>query len=387
MLTKMKIVGLISGTSVDGIDAALVEVTGVDYDIEVTLIHGATYAYAPALRQKILAIALGESISLEALATLDDEIAQAFAQAACAVQAGQLAADRAELIGSHGQTVFHRPAQSHTLGYSMQLGRGDAIAQFTQTPTVSNFRSADIALGGQGAPLVPLVDVCLLGHPSFNRCVQNLGGIGNTTYLPAQMTGPESTLAKVQGWDTGPGNSLIDLAVIHLSDGQRRYDHNGDWAASGVPCLPLVNRWLQHQYFQQGPPKSTGRELFGADYLAQCLTQATAFNLCPADILATLTDFTTATIAQEYTQFLPQLPDQILLCGGGSHNQYLRQRLQQRLPSVNILTTEAVGISADYKEAIAFAILAYWRWHNTASNLPQVTGAIRPIPLGTLWNS
>ncbi|MEO0824328.1 MAG: anhydro-N-acetylmuramic acid kinase [Cyanobacteria bacterium J06635_15] len=383
----MKVIGLISGTSVDGIDAALVEVTGTGYTVDVTLIHGATYAYAPALRQKILAIALGAPVTLTDLATLDDTIAQAFAQAALSIQADQAASDHARLIGSHGQTVFHRPTQPQTLGYSLQLGRGDAIARLTRTPTISNFRAADIALGGQGAPLVPLVDACLLSHASFNRCVQNLGGIGNATYLPAQTTGPEPAISQVRGWDTGPGNSLIDLAVAQLSGGQQHYDQNGAWAAKGIPCLPLVDHWLQHEYFQQIPPKSTGRELFGPDYLKVCLMQATAYDLNPADILATLTDFTAASIAQEYIRFLPQLPDQILLCGGGSRNSYLRQRLQQRLSPVAILTTEAANISVEHKEAIAFAVLAYWRWHNVASNLPKVTGATTAVSLGEVWNT
>lgn len=382
----MKVIGLISGTSVDGIDTVLVEITGVGYAIEVRLIQGQTYAYPAALQAKILAIALGEPTTLEDLANLDDAIAEAFAQAAHAIQSEQPASRRAELIGSHGQTVFHRSAQSTQLGYSLQLGRGDAIARLTQLPTINDFRAADIAWGGQGAPLVPIVDACLLSHPSSDRCVQNLGGIGNTTYLPARSMG-QPELNHVVGWDTGPGNSLIDLAVAHLSQGQQHYDQNGAWAAQGVPCEPLIYQWLQHPYFQQSPPKSTGRELFGADYLKTCLAQATEHHLSAADILATLTDFTAAAIAQEYKRFLPQLPQQVLLCGGGSRNQYLQQRLQQRLRPAAILTTETAGVSVDYKEAIAFAVLAYWRWHHIPSNLPKVTGAAKAVSLGTLWTT
>jgi anhydro-N-acetylmuramic acid kinase len=373
------LIGLMSGTSVDGIDAALVDISGTEEDLAIHLIAAETYPYPETLRATIVAVCGGAPVTMAQLAALDDAIAQEFAQAALRLQQGQ---PTAALIGSHGQTVYHRPPREQGLGYSLQLGRGAVIARQTQTPTVTNFRAADIAAGGQGAPLVSRPDVCLLSHPHNSRCVQNIGGISNLTYLPPRQKA--SFLgAGVTGWDVGPGNILLDLAVQKLSGGQQRYDDNGAWAATGQPCAALVHQWLQQDFFHQPPPKSTGRELFGPDYLAACLQDAEPYHLSQADLLATLTDFTAAAIAFNYRHFLAELPDEVLVCGGGSHNSYLKQRLQFHL-QLPVLTTDAVGLSSDYKEAIAFAVLAYWRQRGLPGNLPTVTGASRAIPLGEL---
>ena len=379
LLVKMAqhIIGLISGTSVDGIDAALVEISGTTTDLAITLLAGETYPYPDALRSQILSVCAGEPLAMSDFAALDDAIAQVFAEAAIAIQANQPPAD---LIGSHGQTVFHRPPIAK-LGYSLQLGRGELIAHLTGIPTVSNFRAADIAAGGQGAPLVSPVDAFLLRHPSRDRCIQNLGGIGNVTYLPAASPLVGS---KVLGWDTGPANALMDLATQQLSDGRLSFDRNGDWAAQGTPCQPLVEHWLQQDFFHQPPPKSTGRELFSPAYLADCLADAVPYNLSAADILATLTELTAASIAHSYRTFLPRLPDQVLLCGGGSRNLYLKQRLQVNLPSAEVITTDEAGLNSDYKEAIAFAVLAYWRSLGIPGNLPEVTGASQFALLGEI---
>lgn len=379
-----RIIGLMSGTSVDGIDAVLVEITGPLTDLKVELLAGVTFPYPPALREQILAVCSGRALVMAELATLDDAIAQQFARAALSVQVGF---PRAELIGSHGQTVYHRPPTPEALGYSLQLGRGATIARATGIPTVSNFRAADLAAGGQGAPLVPRVDAYLLGHPKLSRCVQNIGGIGNVAYLPARGTGSEklaiqSWEQQVLGWDTGPGNVLLDLAVQHFSGGSLTYDRDGAWAASGTPREPLVARWLEHPFFRELPPKSTGRELFGPAFLQDCLAQAQGEALQPADVLATLTEFTAASIALSYRSFLPQSPDQILVCGGGSRNTYLRHRLQDHLAPSPVLATDDYGVCTKFKEAIAFAVLAYWRQQGIPGNCPQVTGAKQPVLLG-----
>jgi anhydro-N-acetylmuramic acid kinase len=376
-----RVIGLMSGTSVDGIDAVLVDVNGSEQDLVIKLIAADTYAYPTNLKAKILAVCGGAAISMTEFAALDDAIAQEFAKAASAIQTGQAAAD---LIGSHGQTVYHRSPTDMALGYSLQLGRGAVIAQVTGVSTVSNFRVADIHVGGQGAPLVSKVDVCLLSHPTQHRCIQNIGGIGNLTYLPP-LTDPEQIGVRVRGWDTGPGNVLLDLAVQELSGGHQAYDLNGGWAAAGTPCYELVHQWLQQEFFQQSPPKSTGRELFSPAYLQTCLKSAEQYKLSPADILATLTEFTAASIVLSYQQFLPQMPDQVLLCGGGSHNTYLKQRLQAHLEPIPVLATDDVGLSADFKEAIAFAVLAYWRQRGIPGNLPAVTGARQAVPLGEIY--
>ncbi len=381
----MKVIGLMSGTSVDGIDAALVEITGTKLDLQVELLAGKTVPYPSDLRAEILEVCGGKALSVVELAKLDDAIATQFALAAQQIQAG---APKAELIGSHGQTVYHQPPniepiEKFHLGYSLQLGRGAVIANLTGSPTVSNFRAADIAAGGQGAPLVCKVDAYLLSHANKYRAVQNLGGIGNVTLIP-----PNSRLnweREVSGWDTGPGNVLLDLTVQKLTNGRQSYDHNGQWAAQGNPNRKLVNRWLEHKFFQQAPPKSTGRELFGREYLAKCWQDAQQEQLTTVDWLATLSELTVASIVHSYQNFCPQIPEEILLCGGGSRNLYLRQRLKAELTSTKILTTDEVGLDGDYKEAIAFAILAYWRFQCLLpGNLPQVTGAKQPMLLGEI---
>lgn len=368
----------------DGIDAALAEITGTELDLKVELLAASTFSYPADLRSRILDVCAGAAITMAELAELDDAIAEEFARAAMAINTGH---PQAELIGSHGQTVYHRPpgdtaSRPARLGYSLQLGRGAVIAELTGIPTVSNFRAADIALGGQGAPLVPKVDVCLLSHPTESRCVQNIGGIGNVAFIPP--TGTPDWELEVRGWDTGPGNVLLDIAVQHLTGGAQTYDKDGAMAATGTPCAPLVELWLQHPFFQQPPPKSTGRELFGVEYFHRCLAEAEGYSLSQADLLASLAELTAATIARELRAFLPVQPDRVLLCGGGSRNLYLKSRLQAMMEPVPVLTTFDVGLSADFKEAIAFGVLAYWRQLGIPGNLPLVTGARQAALLGDI---
>ncbi|MEI6444262.1 MAG: anhydro-N-acetylmuramic acid kinase [Nostocales cyanobacterium ELA583] len=374
-----RVIGLMSGTSVDGIDTALVEISGQEWDLKVELLAGETYPYPPQLREQILEIGAGTAVSIADLAAIDDAIAQSFAQAAQHIQAGH---QEATLIGSHGQTVYHRPPHSEgELGYSFQLGRGALIAYLTGITTVSNFRTADIAAHGHGAPLVPKVDAYLLSHSQQERCIQNIGGIGNVTYLPIRS---DHWLSQIRGWDTGPGNSLLDLAVQHFTNGAKSYDENGDWAASGTPCYPLVEQWLSHEYFHLPPPKSTGRELFGLAYLHDCLQDAHPYQLNSADFLATITELTAASIVHSYDTFLPRRPHKVLLCGGGSRNIYLKNRLELLLGNVPVSTTDEFGVSAAFKEAIAFAVLAYWRNIGIPGNLPAVTGAYEEMLLGEI---
>jgi anhydro-N-acetylmuramic acid kinase len=373
----MRVIGLMSGTSVDGIDAALVEISGTTIDLRVKLIAGATYPYPTQLRSQILAVCGGSKLAMAEFAALDDQIARCFGQAAVNIQANQTPAT---LIGTHGQTVYHRPTTPDSMGYSLQLGRGEIIAAIAQIDTIDNFRAADIAAGGQGAPLVPKPDAYLLSDEIEHRCIQNIGGIGNVTYLPPRNQA--NWEQHVCGWDTGPGNSLLDLAVTQLSQGELTFDRDGAWAATGKVCEPLVQKWLAQPYFQIAPPKSTGRELFGVDYLQSCIADGLDYHLTNPDLLATLTDFTASSIAASYQHFLPQLPNRVLLCGGGSRNLYLRERLQYRLPGIEIVTTDDAGIDGDFKEAIAFAVLAYWRHHEVPGNLPHATGANKSMLLG-----
>ena len=375
----MKVIGLISGTSVDGIDVVAIEVSGQDTDLKLDLLAGETFPYPQQLRDRILGVCGGQEISMEELAVLDDRIAWEFARAA---QKIQTKIPEIDLIGSHGQTVYHRPPKEDELGYSLQLGRGEVIARITGIKTISNFRAADLAIGGEGAPLVPKIDACLLSHPNQSRAIQNIGGIGNVAYLPSHQK--PNWQSQICGWDTGPGNALLDLAISRLTDGKCTYDEGGKKASQGQPDLKLVKRWLNQDFFRIPPPKSTGRELFGVDYLDRCWQDMDRVGLNASDRLATLTELTVASIVDSYRRFLPEIPDRVLLCGGGSKNLYMRQRLEAELTSTQIMTTDEVGIDSNFKEAIAFAVLAYWRINQIPGNLPQVTGASRSALLGEI---
>lgn len=395
----LRVVGAMSGTSMDGIDVACVEIQPslqLATPLSVRVLATDSVPYPPALRQRILDIASGLQISLPELSQLDDAIANAFSTATLEVTSAARATPNAsgcaaiDLIGSHGQTVFHKAPDSNcTIGHSIQLGRGETISMLTGIPTVSNFRAADIAIKGHGAPLVPRVDALLLRAREESRCIQNVGGIGNVTYLPAlQPEGKRSegkqSKGEIIGWDTGPGNVLIDLAVARFSQGELSYDRDGQWAAQGTPHAELVDRWLQAEFFQQQPPKSTGRELYSPAYLEQCLADCAQFSLSTEDILATLTDFTAASIADSYQKFLIAQPDRVAICGGGVRNAYLMKRLQLRFGNIPVVSTAELGMDPDYKEAIAFAVLAYLRVHHIPGNLPSVTGAADWCLLGDL---
>ncbi len=369
-------IGLMSGTSVDGIDAALVEISDRNNHLETNLIAGHTYQYPPDLRAEILAVCAGEARSLQQICELDDRIAESFAQAAIAII--EKCDRKPDLIGSHGQTVFHRPPVGQQMGYTIQLGRGAVIAQLTGIKTVSDFRVADIEAGGQGAPLVSMLDVLLLCDPTKYRVCQNIGGISNLTYLPPNSIEDQE---QVFGFDNGAGNVLMDMATQKLFG--ESFDLDGAIARQGKPDLDLINKWLEQEFFVTAPPKSTGRELFSPDYLAARLEECQ--NLSDYDILATLTEFTARAIAKSYRDFLPVFPDQVLIGGGGGRNSYLMERLQALLAPAIVKRTDEFGMSGDSKEAIAFAVLGYLRLKERAGNLPSVTGAKRSVLLGKIY--
>jgi anhydro-N-acetylmuramic acid kinase len=379
-MDKILAIGLMSGTSVDGIDAALVEISGrhshLENHLETNLIAGHTYPYPADLRMEILAVCAGEARSLQQICELDDLIAESFAQAAIAIS--DKSDRKPDLIGSHGQTVFHRPPVGNQMGYTVQLGRGAVIAELTGIKTISDFRVADIEAGGQGAPLVPMIDALLLSHPTKYRVCQNIGGISNLTYLPPNSIENQD---QVFGFDNGTGNVLMDMATQKLFG--ESFDLDGAIARQGQPNLDLINQWLKQEFFVTAPPKSTGRELFSPDYLEQCLSDCQG--LSNYDILATLTEFTARAIAKSYQDFLPIFPEEVLVSGGGSRNRYLMERLQDLLAPAIVQRTDAFGLSADSKEAIAFALLGYLRLKERAGNLPSVTGAKRSVLLGKIY--
>jgi len=369
----LRVVGLMSGTSLDGCDAVMVSVTprptGLDIKTEAFL----TVPMPSALREAI-ALQLDPEISrLDKLAELDTRLGEFFAQAALAViaKAGGAPPD---LIGSHGQTLWHRPTGDAPT--TLQLGDGSLIAVRTGITTVSDFRKADVAAGGQGAPLVPFVDQLLFGGSGHAVALQNLGGIANVTaLLPGQ-----APLA----FDTGPANMVIDRFVERKTNGRETFDLEGRYAAQGTIDEDLLSSWLRHAFFGMQPPKSTGREDFGTAYADACYDEALARGLTPDDAIATATALTARSLARAYRDFLPELPREILVSGGGVHNRTLMAMIQAELPEAMVLPLEARGLDPDAKEAIAFAILAYQVVFGASNHLPETTGASQPVLLGKI---
>lgn len=367
----MRVLGLMSGTSADGVDAALAEFAGAPQRPRWRILASASLPYPADLRRDLIAAGQGANLSSRELLNLAEAVTeqQAAAARACDPKA------QAQLVGCHGQTLWHRPPTALRRGASLQLLQGPLLAALLQRPVVFDFRAADLALGGQGAPLVPPADAALLGRTDGWRAVLNLGGIANLTMIPPAR-GPERH-APLQGWDCGPANSLIDLAVQQLSDGSLSHDAGGSWAAQGKPDDGLIRLWLQEPYLQQAPPKSTGREHFGQHDLDHRL--GAMAHLESAAQLATLTAFSAACVAQDLEQHRPL---ELLVAGGGCRNQTLMDELRRRCLGTVVRPLEALGIADHQREALAFALLAWWHRLGHPGNAVSVTGASRGAVLG-----
>lgn len=357
--------GLISGTSADGIDAALVR-----FEPQLNVIAAHTAAYSDALRKRVLALATRDAaIALDDFGRLDVEIGAAFGAAARSLlRAAGIDPAAVVAIGSHGQTVCHRPDGAHP--FSLQIGDPSVIAERSGILTVADFRRADVAAGGQGAPLLPALHAAVFADPAIARAILNLGGIANLTVLAPGC--------EVLGFDTGPANCLLDAwAVRHLGTAR---DHNGAWAKSGRVDRALLANWLADPYFAAAPPKSTGREVFNLDWLDARLPAV----LAPADVQASLLHLSARSIA-EAIRAHGRGTREVYACGGGVHNAMLMDALRAELPGVRVETTTALGLDPDYVEAVGFAWLARARLLNESGNLPSVTGARGPRLLGAIY--
>ena len=372
-------IGLMSGTSADSIDAACVRFAGAPPRLDWELLSFVTLPMTAELRQEIFAAFRPETGTVDKLCQLNFTLGEWFAKASLeAVKAANLTPAQVDFIGSHGQTVWHIPPNSgEGVPSTLQLVNPAVLAARTGITVVSDFRSRDMAAGGQGAPLVPFVDKLLLSHPTLSRAVQNIGGIGNVTWLPAGGAG------EAFGFDTGPGNMLLDRAAEVLTQGQMHCDMDGKMAFAGKIQENFLQKWMSEEpYFTRKPPKSTGRELFGVQRCDVYLKEMAG--LSKEDILATLTAFTARSTAEAYKNFLPALPDEVLLCGGGARNPAIAAMLQKELPNSRIGRTEDAGLPGDSKEAVAFAVLGYETMNRRPGNLPAATGAKGPVILGSI---
>jgi anhydro-N-acetylmuramic acid kinase len=380
------IVGLMSGTSLDGVDAAIVRIEGSGLDSKVELVHFSSTAYEDKLREKIKELCSIEHSDVAQVCGMNFRMAYVLADAVKqAVAAAALSMDDIDLVSSHGQTIWHIPENDPLdptlIRSTLQIGDISVIAKETGKPVVGDYRTADMAVGGQGAPLVPYGDFILFRHETKGRIAQNIGGIGNCAAIPAGGL-PEQVVA----FDTGPGNMLIDQAVYTLSGGKQSYDAGGDWAAGGTADITFVEQMMSHPYFARKPAKSTGRELFGRAYALDYIQRMQQQGLSDADIVATFTAFTAHSIAQSYRDFVLPLMriEEVFVSGGGAHNKTLLRMMADLLPEQRINTSDALGISGDAKEAVAFAIFANNLIHGIPNNLPSATGADKPVIMGKL---
>ena len=416
---SMLVLGMMSGTSADGIDSALVKISGAPPNLKIKLLGHAKQAFPPAIRKEILRVAEQNPLTPGEFSQLHTRFGRVYAEdALAACKKLKILPRKIDLIGNHGQTIFHQgsPASRSPLATrhsplaskiasTLQIGDGSVIANLTGITTVSDFRPADIALGGQGAPLVPFADYALYRHRKLGRVSLNIGGIANITVIPANAK-PQDVFA----FDTGPGNMLIDALVQHFTHGRQRYDQDAALAMRGSLDRRMLLKLLQDTYFKLPPPKSTGREYFGASYTQKILALGRQYRAKPNELIHTVTIFTALSIADALKRFvLPKTKiHQLIVSGGGANNPLVMAELTALLGFANsappgtpisrlatlksprrslvidVIPSSQFQIPEDAKEALAFAVLAYETFHQRPSNLPSATGASGPAILGKI---
>ncbi len=359
----MRVAGIMSGTSLDGIDVAIVDIAASG----VRIVAHSTFPYSSGVRKRILAVSNARCETAD-ISRLNFELGELYARAAMtACERSGTPVESLQLCGCHGQTIYHEGSGPRI--NTLQIGEASVVAERLGVPVVSDFRTRDIAAGGQGAPLVPFADFLLFRSRRINRVALNIGGIANITVLPRAASAED-----VIAFDTGPGNMIIDQLVERATRGSQRFDRNGALAARGRVDSSLLRSLLRDKYFSAKPPKTAGREQYGQDLLRR-------FTGSDNDMIATATAFTGATIAGGIARFAPGT-EEVIAAGGGVHNRQLMGQLAAFLPSCRITTTSEFGIDPDAKEAIAFAVLAHRTWKRQTGNLPGATGAARAVVLG-----
>ena len=375
----MLAVGLMSGTSLDGVDVVLCDITGKDEDTQVQQLNFKTYEIPEYLRDKIRKCCSRELVPVELICSLNFELGQLFAETVKKLcEESSVNLEDIAFIASHGQTIFHIPkAFSDYVPSTLQIGEAAIIANECRTTVISNFRVMDMAVGGEGAPLVPYSEYLLYADKNQAVALQNIGGIGNVTFLPKK-----GDFTKVIAFDTGPGNMMIDAAVQKLYG--EKFDKNGEYACKGKLIPLLAEELKNHPYFALDIPKTTGRELFGEHYTYALLEKYQDYN--KNDIIFTLTWFTAYSIAYHYKKyFIHQYNlDKCIIAGGGAYNKCLINLIKKELPEIKILIQEDLGYSSEAKEAIAFVILGNQTYHMRPSNVPSATGARKNVILGQI---
>lgn len=377
-------IGLMSGTSADGIDAVLVEIVGCGLHTKVTQRAFLTLPFSDETRRRILRVAAGDFGGSEEICRMNFYLGALHADACIALcEAAGVSPGEVAFVGSHGQTVFHAPDAQAYLGRpvrgTLQIGEASLIAERMGCPVVSDFRVRDMAAGGLGAPLVPYTEYLLYRDDEHTVGLQNIGGIGNITILPRGCT-----LEQVYAFDTGPGNMVMDALAAKLTNGAARYDDGGRLAAGGAVHTQLLAWMLRDPYLQTPPPKTTGREVYGAAYVEKLCAEAAALGCSLTDALATATRFTAECIRVGVERFCPHRPERLIVGGGGSMNPVLLSFLADCLPGCKVLTNEQLGLDSGAKEAVAFAVLANETLYGLANNAPGATGAAHPVVMGKI---
>lgn len=381
----MRVIGMMSGTSADGIEVALAEISGAPPRLTAKLSGHYHAAFPRLVREAILRLANGAATTTAEISQLNFLLGEEFARAAIAACVSwRLPMRKVGLIGSHGQTIFHQSLPSKFLSTrrvasTLQIGEAAIIAERTGVTTIADFRPGDMAAGGHGAPLVPFVDYLLYGSAKVGRVALNIGGIANVTVIPAGAR-PRDVFA----FDTGPGNMIIDALVEHFTRGRERYDRGARMASRGRVIRPLLEKMLREPYLRRRPPKTAGREQFGASYAARLIDWGKVRRARPEDLVRTATIFTALSIVDAFRKFILPKTDvgELIVAGGGTKNPLIMAQLEAALPRIKVLESSRFGVAAEAKEAFAFAILAYEAFHGRANNLPSATGARHAVAMG-----
>jgi len=370
-------VGLMSGTSIDGIDAALVDISGTAHNLQVKLLSWSVFPFPKNFKERILAISHPSKTTSGEICRLNFDLGDLFANGVKRLcRKAKVSLSQISVIGSHGQTICHLGRNG-----TFQIGEPSVIAERTGITTVADFRPRDIAAGGGGAPLAPYFHYLLFHHPKKNIAVHNIGGISNLTFIPKG-----GSAEKVIGFDTGPGNMVIDGLLRKKTNNKVHFDHGGRIAAKGIVSLKLLKELLSHPFILKKPPKTAGREEFGKSFISKIVVRGRLLGLRYEDLIATATALTAVSIAENYRRFVFHhgIPDEIIFGGGGIHNASLMRMIRAELPSIKLTTFDEKGIPAKAVEAVCFAVLAHETLQGRSTNLPSVTGARRAVVLGKI---